>query len=563
MDDVILFDTIPLGYLAGKSFNVPDYQRGYRWGQSEIEALISDVMDCNNDKYCLQPLVVQYDKETCEYNLIDGQQRLTTIYIITQLAKADGIKYHIDYDVKYSTRPGSREFLKGIANCKPDSSNPDYHYISEAKQHIINYLKEKKLDIIDVYKEFEKKAQFIWYMIEESSEPIEMFQKLNMGKIRLTEAELIKATLLTRENHFAEEEGKRLGQERLYPIVDNRLKAKAREWDYIEQSLANDDFWYFLADDKFKDETPRIAIVLDAVSKDFDDAGSRSAFNVIYNDIKKYKDSERVDRVKAIWDMISSKHSLFCEWFEDDEFFHLIGFLVRSDNKTIKDISKETDGLRKSEIVEWLKNMIKDWGYLKIAGGYKDISDISYDDKKKDLRAFFLLFNVLTIMQTIGKDDNKKTVTRFPFEKYEKQKWDIEHIHAKADKDETLEDEEENSLCNLTLLDKKTNMEYKNASFAYKRDFIREKIRTDRFVPLCTQNVFFKVYTSLTEPAESWKNSDRTDYEKLKEEWAKIESVEEYRTMTDKWNELDWFLYEREIRNVIFDGFLRESGEDK
>ena len=561
-------DTIALQDLKGAKFSVPDYQRGYRWGKDEIEALISDIWECESDKkYCLQPLVVQHKDGV--YDLIDGQQRLTTIKIITQLAKAERAKHVIEYEISYERRTGSKEFLDEIAVRERDWSNPDFYHMSEAKRHINDYSDKKEWDIEDIYRRIKEKAQFIWYCIDDNLNAIEMFQKLNVGKIPLTGAELIKAVLLTQENHYTNEEKHAWGMERLKPEIAKRQSSKAREWDYIEQSLANDDFWYFIADDEFKDRSPRIEIILDAVAKDISGTDTaKSAFNIIYNYIKEKKNADRVRRVEDIWDMISAKHALFCEWFYDDELFHLIGFLVRANIMTVRSISQKTYNMRKSKTVKWLKSEIMSWEYLikKDKNGkdtYKDTGDITYNDPKHFLRKFFLLFNILTILQTVGRDKNTKTIMRFPFEKYEKQKWDIEHIHAKADEDEKLDDEDENSIYNLALLDSSTNKEYRNASFIDKREHISQKIKTDRFVPPCTQNVFFKVYTSYAANTAGWSGNDVRKYQRLKKKWDRITKADTYKAETDKWNELDWFFYEKEIKTVVFEDFLSKAGADK
>ena len=69
--------------IEGKFF-VPDYQRGYRWGKAEVELLLNDIMENSKQhgqNYYLQPIVVK-TIEKAHYELIDGQQRLTTLYLI-------------------------------------------------------------------------------------------------------------------------------------------------------------------------------------------------------------------------------------------------------------------------------------------------------------------------------------------------------------------------------------------------------------------------------------------------------------------------------------------------
>ena len=68
------------------NFNVPAYQRGYRWNKLNVTDLLDDLLEFRQDDssgkfYCLQPLVVKKIGEN-RYNVIDGQQRLTTIFII-------------------------------------------------------------------------------------------------------------------------------------------------------------------------------------------------------------------------------------------------------------------------------------------------------------------------------------------------------------------------------------------------------------------------------------------------------------------------------------------------
>ena len=104
------------------NFTVPSNQRGYRWDERNVKDLLDDLLefmqDPNSGKfYCLQPLVVKKNINTNKYNVIDGQQRLTTIFIILRylenlLKEENGINeiYAIDYE----TREGSQEFLKEI-----------------------------------------------------------------------------------------------------------------------------------------------------------------------------------------------------------------------------------------------------------------------------------------------------------------------------------------------------------------------------------------------------------------------------------------------------------------
>ena len=89
-------DIMPVGKLLQQEddkpkyqFFIPDYQRGYRWEDDQVVDLLEDILEFINtsekrdDKYCLQPIVVKRMQDG-RYEVLDGQQRLTTIFILYQ-----------------------------------------------------------------------------------------------------------------------------------------------------------------------------------------------------------------------------------------------------------------------------------------------------------------------------------------------------------------------------------------------------------------------------------------------------------------------------------------------
>jgi hypothetical protein len=83
-----------------------------------------------------------------------------------------------------------------------------------------------------------------------------------------------------------------------------------------------------------------------------------------------------------------------------------------------------------------------------------------------------------------------------------------------------LSTKDKDNISNLTLLDSATNREYKDAPFAYKRYCIVEYDKKgDRFIPLCTRNVFLKYYSDSNKKTSyfdtlRWNEDDRTGYMK-------------------------------------------------
>lgn len=79
MGNNIILETKFVADIRG-SFYIPSYQRGYRWSETEVVRLLDDIYQNGKKNYCLQPVVVR--KKEDRYELIDGQQRLTTLYLI-------------------------------------------------------------------------------------------------------------------------------------------------------------------------------------------------------------------------------------------------------------------------------------------------------------------------------------------------------------------------------------------------------------------------------------------------------------------------------------------------
>ena len=109
----IILETKLVGAING-AFHVASYQRGYRWGPEEVKRLLDDVYTNGNQDYCLQPIVVKKNGDA--YELIDGQQRLTTLYLIYKYMHnaSGGFLDEPQFSITYETREKSQEFLTDI-----------------------------------------------------------------------------------------------------------------------------------------------------------------------------------------------------------------------------------------------------------------------------------------------------------------------------------------------------------------------------------------------------------------------------------------------------------------
>ena len=120
------------------NFFVPDYQRGYRWGENEVKQLLEDIYENGEKSYYLQPIVVKPIEEE-NFELIDGQQRLTTLYLIlSYLREKLGNIVSRKYSLIYETRKETHEFLENINSESKDKNkeNIDFFFISNAYEII-------------------------------------------------------------------------------------------------------------------------------------------------------------------------------------------------------------------------------------------------------------------------------------------------------------------------------------------------------------------------------------------------------------------------------------------
>ena len=122
-----------VGNISGDFF-IADYQRGYRW-KEEVEMLLNDISEVEEGKnYCLQPIVVKRVGD--KFELIDGQQRLTTLYLIQKFTKTYRPKIQIKYTISYQTRENSKSYLENLdfESINDNTSNIDEYFINSAAQ---------------------------------------------------------------------------------------------------------------------------------------------------------------------------------------------------------------------------------------------------------------------------------------------------------------------------------------------------------------------------------------------------------------------------------------------
>ena len=542
--------------ILDKKFIVKTYQRGYRWENTEIEELLFDLdafNEKNDDFYCLQPIVVKPDGEYFE--LVDGQQRLTALWLILQVRNRYSSSTRISpFILEYEGKNDFTKLLRDIQN-KCNSFGTIDDVVDLAQKHMndsidaymlyksLNTMKEFKIDmftdinavVTDIMRK-RKQIGVIWYELDSVDNPISFFTNLNANKIALTDAELIKAALLN-------------------AIVDeNKKRDVANEWETIEKGLYNEDLWYFVAYDINK--AVRIEYLFEIWCNKMGYSIEPQEKNEVFHAVN--KELGKNTSPLEIWDEIKVIYETLVDWKDDYVLYNEIGLLTllndkKDENvKLIKEIYESYSNSKKSEfkdvLVDKIKNcfigtskkmLAKDTTLAEIEAG---IGSLQYGLDDLMIRKVLLLHSITLLLAA----DNHQE--RFPFKLYKLRGCDIEHINPQtpefndSEKKKWLEDHkkysslsaaivndidscikkglrnfeevankirtelslDEHCIGNLVLLEKKINRGYQNVCFYDKRKTIIESLRSntpsdEAILPLLpgTKWVFLKEYVDV------------------------------------------------------------------
>lgn len=424
-------------------FVIPSFQRGYRWERKQVLDLLDDIFKFSiseETSYFLQPIVVRECGDN-KWEVLDGQQRLTTMllvlkYIIKKKLVEDERELYDSqlYDITYSIRP------------ELDFDNPDFKktidgfYLSEAKQTIERWFNKKRTEKEDVTsmlrcllysKNSKQQVKFIWYAIDNNSsdlQSINIFNRLNKGKISLTSSELIKALLVLDKGSDETAAGQLV-----------------MEWNEIEKRFQDDRFWYFISNST-RDTQTRIDLLFDFLTEKPNGSDKDYSYRLFQNlydynhssndnkELDPYWVSLGISSLQSAWLKVKSTFNILLGWYEDSMFFHYVGFLVNEKSSPMNIYRKLQEAKDKknkdNKLYEWtrddsesfLKSLIKD----KFRVNNKPLTSKNIDDleyRNRDLvRRLLLLFNI----ELCIKSGNQ----RFKFNLFKTEKWDIEHIDS-------------------------------------------------------------------------------------------------------------------------------------
>ena len=540
--------------LLGENYYIPNYQRGYRWGKDEVTKLLDDIWDFashgKSEFYCLQPLIILPQEpsdagETVWYEVLDGQQRLTTLNLIVHYIKKHfpGNEKYPEMHLHYQTRP--------------ESSKIDFWHIERAYACIHSwFIKKAEDDRIkdNTFQEvFLDKVKVIWYKIDRGEDPIKVFERNNIGKIPLADAELIKAFILKGD--------KRSDRNHL-----RRQLEIAREWDEIEQGLRNPNLWAFIFGNK---PMPDICIgQLFVVALKLEDEKKPKVYDIVEKNLE-----EKEGYLESLWQRVKDLYSMIVDWYHDHKAYHYIGYLTQMGVKVQSIYALRSEDDTKTQFIDKLRSKICEGEIRKLHYSQKDgFYKLSKREKSKELyggkevRSLLLLYNIELCLR-------EGSTERFPFETLQVEgekriKWDIEHIDSQTPReikskeeqnvwlkatrealgskiDETLgesiekyiaqelneqekfealreqlqdlagekEDNYSQSIGNLALLDAETNRSYGNSLFIKKRAELQKREQQGKFIPQGTKIAFMKYFPGSRLALDKWSTEDKCAHE--------------------------------------------------
>lgn len=441
MSELLKSSLLTLDSIEG-SFIIPSYQRAYRWGRKQVENLLDDFYEFatgSGKTFFLQPLVLcPSDTLPDAYELIDGQQRLTTLYLLdAALCHVQGRgARQLRYGIVYQARADLEDFLKGLVadndiQFEDVEESLDFYCLFQAWQIIRNWLANK--DMGDFLPTFHARllnnVKFLWHdsSVESDSSPAQKFIRINTGKIPLADGELCRALFLMPHNHDLSADFPSpscdMGREVLEHIHSRLLYKRrlilAHDWDVIERSLHDESFWNFIGGAAYKDSV-RMGFLLELhnnVQAAF--PGEHVCFDKYsheFNTINLHRDAAQA------WEELVESLERLKYWYRDNDYYHWIGYLTLMNGcGALSFLLGQARMLTETEF----RSLVKDEIRKSIAPDLPPLDELSFQNNYLLCKNILILFNIEYSRRHQGHSP------RFPFPVFSLENNTIEHVYAR------------------------------------------------------------------------------------------------------------------------------------
>lgn len=398
---------------------IPIYQRSYEWEEEQIDALIDDIMDFKEKTYYLGIIVTHKNKDG-KYEIIDGQQRLTTLYIILKL-----LDVPTKNTLHFSLRKKSTDTLKMIKELidkKENSKQYDLSIIEKSK-----YINDKLNNNFDKgkLKEKLKKTKIILTEVPEKTDLNHYFEIMNTRGEQLLNTDIIKSRLLNFIDKSDEKKGnvKRKIFSEIWEACSDmnsyvqmnftpeiRMKLFGNNWNKFIVSDFNDLYEKLCKNIEFQ---PQTCSIIDIISNT--NNYERIINNLSDNKeeiITKYKDKDKENKYESI-----IKFPIF--------LLHVLKVFVRKEIKP--DFNEEdilNDLLDENKLIESFEKVIKNLDYLKL--------------NKENQKEYFSLNFIYTLLKSRYLFDSYILKRKYTNENEDGQ-WSIDILKKSSSKSQTWE----------------------------------------------------------------------------------------------------------------------------
>ena len=283
---------------VGVRYVIPRYQRAYAWEEKEIEQLIDDICDDNDPKrdYYIGSLIVARRKadDGVEYEVIDGQQRLTTIYLLLQCLLDEGYFSRGDVSVgealSFDCRSKSNCTLAYIRSDARKSEGKE-ELLDQSILLAVDIIKKKLArqfgDRVEDQKKFVDRLKYVvLYRIEvpEHTDLNRYFEIMNTRGEQLEQHDILKARLMNYLDDAYEREAfariweacsDMTGYVQMHFSVEDREKLFVEQWSSLSSEDALRELCKGKRRSEGKSEGLDITEIIDSKSKEEDEDGTQ------------------------------------------------------------------------------------------------------------------------------------------------------------------------------------------------------------------------------------------------------------------------------------------------
>src|SRR5574344_699044 len=439
-------------------YNIPNYQRGYKWTKGNIEVLLNDLrnfFDNNqeNDKYyCLQNITIC--KNGSVFNLIDGQQRITTLYVLlaffnyqNALPDFNDWQDKLDYSIKHGNDLGTDSFIKEnivtgkIWNSedKLEAKHKDEFYLIEVCDAIKEWFDNTEEQGREANKQWFKKnkksyircflnrVKLIVNCVTESNSDTkeqQLFANINGAKVNLDGVDLMRAVLITRsakEKYIKNNDDNLINEFRVRMGIEiddmNRWWSQPNVKTFFKQLLPEDIFNEAKGSFNIEAFPINLLYMLYYESKK-NNATKQFSFRYFEYGIDSNGISD--DNHYEMYSEIRKLHNEMQDWYEDKQIYNYLGFLFyRCKGRTLV-YQKRKVTINYTEIYKLWNEERKNIDELR-----KDIADIKYNWYKPENKN---LINVLVLQDILISN----STVRIPARYFTSNDEDKEHINAQT-----------------------------------------------------------------------------------------------------------------------------------